>query len=277
MVVKLYGGLDMISINSKILQILNLIAIIATIGFNILVNVIPLNGVYTGDVANSYPNFFTPPGWVFSIWGVIYILLITFAVYQVRPNQVDEPYLQKIGLLYVFNAIANISWLIVFHYSYGNPGLFLWSVIPIALLLVILLLTYVQLEIGLKGVPLKKKLAVHLPVSVYAGWISLATIANIASALNVLIPGIPADVQHLWTAAVIIIALLITILMLYLRHDVAFALVVVWAGFGIAMKQMTIPIIFGTAITAVVLIVLLILLLPFIRKKGFVDYYLVRD
>ncbi|MBD3406088.1 MAG: hypothetical protein GF411_08190 [Candidatus Lokiarchaeota archaeon] len=265
------------SINPKILQIINFIAVVATIVFNLLVNIIPLNGVYTGDVANSYPNFFTPPGWVFSIWGVIYILLITFAVYQVRSNQTEEPYIQKIGLLYLFNAIANIGWLIIFHYSFGNPGLFLWSVVPIVLLLVILLLTYVQLSIGLEEVPLKQKLAVHLPISVYAGWISLATIANIASALNVLIPGIPADLQHLWTAAVIIIALLITFLMLYLRHDIAFSLVVIWAGFGIAMKQMAIPIIFGTAIAAISIVALLIIILPFIRKQSFVDYYLVRS
>ncbi len=88
-------------------------------------------------------------------------------------------------------AAANIIWLIVFHYSYSNPSLFLFSPFQIAALLAILLLTCIKLEVGVERVPVEEKLAVHIPVSVYLGWISLATIANIASVINVLEPTIP--------------------------------------------------------------------------------------
>jgi hypothetical protein len=110
-------------------------------------------------------------------------------------------------------------------------------------------------------------LAVHLPVSVYLGWISLATIANAASVLNVLIPGMPMAAQELWTAAVIIIALLITLLMIVLRKEVAFGLVVIWASVGIAIKQMAVQTIYLTAVSATVIVAVAIVLFPLIRRR----------
>jgi benzodiazapine receptor len=85
------------------------------------------------------------------------------------------------------------------------------------------------------------------------------------------------DVQYLWTALVLIVALLITTLMIVLRRDIAYGLVVIWASTGIASKWMSIPLIFNTAIIVAVVVALLILIVPFIRKKNWVDYYLVRN
>ncbi|MEM2941479.1 MAG: tryptophan-rich sensory protein [Thermoproteota archaeon] len=249
-----------------ILQVGNVFAVIATIVFNALVNILPLNGVNTGTVSDSYPSLFTPPGYVFSIWGVIYVLMVLFMVYQARVSQRRESYLHEIGFLYLLGAVANITWLIVFHYSYGNPTLFLLSPIPIIILLVILLLTYVRLGVGVKKVPLKHKLAVHVPVSVYLAWISLATIANIASALNIIFPDIPLSIQTVLTAMVILIALMITLLMLIRRRDIAYGLVVVWASIGIATKQAAFPMIYVTALLAVGIIAAVIILLLFRRS-----------
>jgi hypothetical protein len=254
-------------ITPVILQITNVFAVIATITFNALVNILPLNSVTTGTVSDSYPNLFTPPGYVFSIWGVIYVLIALFMVYQARVSQRREGYLREVGFLYLLGAVANIAWLTVFHYSYGNPMLFLLSPIPIISLLVILLLTYVRLGVGVKKVPLKQKLAVHAPVSVYLAWISLATIANIASVLNIIIPGIPLSIQAVLTAAVILIALMITLLMLIRRRDVVYGLVVVWASIGIAAKQAAFPIISVTSLLAVGIIAAVIILLLF-RKSA---------
>ncbi|MEM2930206.1 MAG: hypothetical protein QW797_05045 [Thermoproteota archaeon] len=253
-------------INPAILQMINVAAILATIVFNSIVNILPLNGVTTGAVSDYYPNFFTPPGYVFAIWGVIYALLTVFMVYQARVSQRKEKYLEEIGLLYLLGAAANILWLIVFHYSYGNPSLFAFSPIPIIALLVTLLLTYFRLGVGVRKTPMVQKLAVHFPVSVYLGWISLATIANIASVVNVLMPGIPLDIQALGTAAVILVALTITLLMLVRRRDFAYSLVVVWASIGIALKQASIPVIHWTALFAVGMIVVTIILM--LVKKG---------
>ena len=186
------------------MQWLNLIAIFAMIIVNIFANALPINGVFTYQVSDAYPNLFTPPGFVFSIWFVIYTLLIVFAFYQFRPSERDKDYLKQIGPLYVIGSLINIVWIFVFHYSYGVPELFIVTEFLLVGLLIVLLLKYVRLGIGIREVPRSEKLGVHLPVSVYLGWISLATIASTASVLNILIPGIPLDVQQFWTAAVII-------------------------------------------------------------------------
>lgn len=93
-------------------------------------------------MSDSYPNLFTPPGYVFVIWGVIYTLALLFMVYQARANQREEVYLREISFLYFIGALINISWLFLFHYSYGVPALFGVSVIDLVLLLVILLVIY---------------------------------------------------------------------------------------------------------------------------------------
>ncbi|MFW9907433.1 MAG: TspO/MBR family protein [Candidatus Thorarchaeota archaeon] len=263
--------------NSKLLQLMNVIAVLGTILLNAMANIIPFNNVNTGQVSDAYPNLFTPPGYVFAIWGAIYTLIFAFMVYQVRSSQREKSYLHAIGPLYLIGAIVNIAWLILFHFSYGNPTLFLVTPVMIGLFLVILLWTYIRVGIGTAEVPRGEKLAVHLPLSVYLGWISLATIANIASALNIIFPGIPLDTQALWTALIIVVALVLTMLMLVKRRDVAYGLVVIWASVGIATKQAAYSIIYMTALGAVIVIILAILLLPFIMKKNPKDFYLAKN
>ena len=116
-------------------QSANVIAVIAVLIMNMLSETLPLNGVTTAQVSNSYPSLFTPPGYAFSIWGVIYALAIVFMIYQARPNQRNEAYLTEIGFLYLIGAIANTSWLLIFHYSYGNPQLLAGSIVPMVVLL----------------------------------------------------------------------------------------------------------------------------------------------
>ncbi|NHJ12390.1 MAG: hypothetical protein EAX95_01885 [Candidatus Thorarchaeota archaeon] len=264
----------MSSNNSRsLIQWLNLVFIFAMILVNILANVLPINGRLTYEISDYYPNLFTPPGFVFSIWFVIYTLLIVFAFYQFRPSERGKEYLQQIGPLYVIGAVINILWIFTFHYSYGVPELFVVTEFLIVGLLIVLLLKYIRLQIGIQSVPRREKLGVHLPVSVYLGWISLATIASTASVLNLLIPGIPIATQEFWTAAVIIIALLITALMLILRHDFAFGLVVIWASYGITSANVAIPVIFYAALATVLAVALMILFLPFLRKTGYLEYY----
>ncbi len=264
--------------NSKLLQIVNVIAVIAAIVFNALVNIIPVNNITTGEVSDAFPNLFTPPGYVFAIWGIIYTLAIIFMIYQVRLNQREESYLQQIGILYLVGAIINIVWLVVFHYSYGNEVLFPITTLLILGFLVTLLLVYNRLGIGLSEVSVGQKLGVHLHFSVYLGWISLASIANIASAIVLFAPGIPLDIQALWTAIIIVVALVLTMLMLFLRRDFAYGLVVVWASIGIAAKQAVYPIIYFTALGTAIIVLVMILILPFLKgKKNPIDFYLHRE
>ncbi len=261
----------------SILQVVNILAIVITIVVNAIVEIIPVNGVTSKEVSDFYPSLFTPPGYVFSIWSVIYTLLIVFMIYQVLPSQREATYLKPTALFFVLGGLINTSWLILFHYSYGQPIIYVFTPILIGLFLILMLYTYVKLGIGSVNVPIKQKIAVHLPISVYIGWVSLAVIANIASVINVIIPGIPSTSQEIWTALVILVALVITMLMLVIRRDAAYGLVVVWATTGIATAQSAIPVIYFTALGSALIIIAAILFLPFVTRKGFGVFYLRRD
>jgi len=255
-------------------QTANVMAVVLALAMNFLVELIPLNGVNTAQVSDSYPNLFTPPGYVFAIWGIIYILAIVFAAYQARPSQRQAGYLNKIGYLYLLSSVINVTWLAIFHYSYGVTSLYLVSTVVLLLLLAVLLAIYVRLGIGKAEVPRREKLAVHLPFSIYLGWISVASIAGIASALNALLPGIPTDTQAMATAMMLVVALVLTLLMLIRSRDIVFALVVVWAVTGIATKQSPNQLIYMTALVVGVCAAAAILLTPIIKKKKWVPYYL---
>ena len=84
-------------LNNIKFQAANVVAVILVLVMNFVVDFIPLNGVNTAQVSGSYPNLFTPPGYVFAIWGIIYALAIVFAAYQVRPSQRQAGYIGKIG------------------------------------------------------------------------------------------------------------------------------------------------------------------------------------
>ena len=264
-------------VNPVVYQAANVVAVAGALVVNMLANVLPLNNVATVKVSNYYPNMFTPPGYVFSIWGVIYVLAIVFMVYQARQSQRSQAYLNQIGFLYLITAVANTSWLFIFHYSYGIPSLFVFTLVPMTLLLLTLLAIYQRLGIGKSEVPRNQKLAVHLPISVYLGWISLAIIANLASVLNVLLRGIPVPTQALWTGLVIIVALVIAALMILTRRDFAFGLVVIWASVGIAVNRASVPVIFAASAATAIIVAILILLAPFLKKRSIVDFYAARN
>ena len=260
-------------LNPLILHIAIVLSVIITIIVNALVNIIPLNGVTSGEVSDYYLSLFTPPRQTFGIWGIIYTLVSIFMIYQLLPSQRGAPYLKWTAFFYIVGGIVNTSWLFLFHFSYANLQLFLVTPVVIALFLIILLLTYVKLGIGVKEVSVREKLAVHVPISVYGGWISVAAIANIASALNAT-TAIAVPVQETWTALVIIVALVITLLMLVLRKDFAFGLVVIWATGWIAADKVAIPLIFYTALGTAIIVALAIILIPLVKRMNPIDYYL---
>jgi hypothetical protein len=255
-------------------QLVNVAAVILALVMNFLVNWLPLNGINTGQVADSYPNLFTPPGYIFVIWGLIYTLAMIFATYQARPSQRSEPYLGSISWLYLVSALINGSWLVVFHYSYKVPTLYLVSTLLLLLLLVDLLLIYRRLDVGGSEVPRGMKLCVHVPMSIYVGWISVASIAGLASAINTVSPGIPVGTQTIATAVMLVVALMLTSVMLWVKRDLTFALVVLWAVSGISSKHVGIPIIYLTALAVMGLAVAALLFIPIIRKLSWVNYYL---
>jgi hypothetical protein len=134
--------------------------------------------------------------------------------------------------LFVLSSFLNIVWLVLWQYEFLSL-----SVLLMFLLLSSLILIYLRLGIGKSKVSLREQLAVHLPFSVYLGWITIATIANISVTLvSVGWDGFGMD-PEIWAVLVLVVALAITISVLATRRDIAYGLVVVWALFGIAVKQ----------------------------------------
>jgi len=222
--------------SKKMLIVGNVIAVFSFIIVNVLANIIPIGGNYTGDIADNIPNLFVPTGLTFAIWGVIYILTACFAIYQLADLfgkiESKSDYIQKIGFWFILGSIGNIAWIFLWHYEQ-----ILWSMIPILVLFVSLLMIYLRLNIGKSKASKKERYYIHLPISVYLGWLTVATIANLTAVLVTLEVGGLFLGEVLWTVLVIVVAMIITLLILYNRSDVGYSLVIIWALLGIVIKQ----------------------------------------
>ena len=215
-----------------VLKLLNLSAFLATIAVNSLANALPINGRTTGQLSDLYPNLFVPAGLTFSIWGVIYLLLAAFTIYQlVIPNRQATAFLERIGYLFVLASAANIGWIFLWHYQRVSA-----SLAAMLILLASLLALYVRLGIGVTASSWKERILLQLPFSIYLGWITVATIANVTALLvNIGWNRFGAS-QELWTVVVLIVAALITVAVLLTRNDLFYALVILWAFFGILLS-----------------------------------------
>ena len=219
--------------NSVLLKWSNIIAFVATVIINGLAGSTTLiGGVNTAEISDANPTLITPAGYVFSIWGIIYILLAIFVIYQALPSQKEKEYTKKIGWLFVLSSTANIVWIFLWQYQILSA-----SVILIFLLLATLIAIYLRLNIGKSTASLREKLAVHAPFSVYLGWITIASIANVAVFLvSEKWDGFGISPET-WATLIIIVALAITLLVLATRRDIAYSLVIIWALTGIAVNQ----------------------------------------
>jgi len=214
-------------------QAINIVAFIVTITVNMLAgSTTLLNGVTSGEVSDLYPTLITPAGFTFSIWGIIYMLLLVFIVYQALPKNRDQPFLRQIGLLFALSGACNVSWLFLWHYEMVT-----YSLVLMFALLATLIGVYLRLDIGRAAVSLKEMVLVHLPFSVYLGWISIATIANVSVALTAVGWDGGGIEPVTWAVVIICVALLLSLAMLVTRKDIAYSFVVVWALLGILEKQ----------------------------------------
>ena len=241
-------------------QTLVIIAAFATIIFNVAANALPLNGLNTGELSDRFKIFFVPAGYVFSIWGLIYLGLIAYAIYQVLPAQREDPRLRSIGYLFILSCLANIAWLFLWHYE-----VFEFTLIAMGVLLLSLVAIYLRLDIGRGEVSNAEKWAVHIPFSIYLGWITVATIANTTQLLYYLGWngwGISAEI---WAVIMLAAGVVISAIMSLTRADIAYSLVLVWAYIGIAIQHNDTPIVANSALIGAGLIVV-ILILVLIRK-----------
>lgn len=231
-------------------QVVVVIALIGTLAVNFLSNALPINGQTSAEVANRLPIYFVPDNYVFSIWGIIYVFLAGFAIYQALPSQRENPRLRRIGYWFVLSSVANSVWLFLFHYEQ-----FLLTMVAMIIVLASLIVIYLRLDIGRAMVSRAETWLTQIPFSIYLGWITVATVANASYVLydaNWDGFGISGE---LWAAIMLVVATAITLTMIFTRRDIAYTAVIVWALVGIVSKQSDTALVAGTAILMTVIVV----------------------
>jgi len=214
--------------NAKLLATLNLFAIIIVLTVNTLAIVLPINGMSTGELSALYPSLFTPAGFTFSIWSVIYLLLIGFAI--VQWTILSTPYFTELSLWFLVSSLANISWILTWHYQ------FIYASVLIMLLLLFSLTKIFMLLQSVLITSLTEKIFIKLTFIFYLSWICVATIANISALLLSLSweGGILSPVS--WTIAMITIASALGIYISGRFREPSFLIVLIWALYGIYSK-----------------------------------------
>lgn len=208
---------------------LSLLFTLAVIAVNAAANILPINGVNTGEISARFPTGFTPAGWVFSIWGLIYAGLAAFAVYAARSRNTSRH--AGIEPAYWLSCIANGLWIFMWHY-----GRILESFVLMLVILGCLISIYVRLRSTLPPASLAERLCVDAPFSLYFGWITTATLANLAAwffALKTWPFGLPMDD---WALLTVVTATAVYTAMGVRTQDAIYTGVFLWASLGIVLQ-----------------------------------------
>ena len=231
----------------------NLVAFAIVILLNVLSNALPINAQTMPEISAKYPSLFTPAGFTFSIWGVIYLALLVFVIWQALPAQRNNQKVAGISKYFQVNCLMNAVWIVVWHYD-----LLALSLVVMLVILATLILIYRALIASIDTAPFTEHLALYLPFSLYTGWISLATIANASALQN----GNGWDDVWLtavqWTLVKLAIAGAVGATMILKHRDIPFALVVAWAAYGISVMQSATPEVSGAAATLSLLALVLV-------------------
>lgn len=244
-------------------QITTIFVTAITIFINGLANALPLNGQETGEISDRFDIYFVPAGYVFSIWGLIYLGLLAFAIYQALPSQKDNPILKKIYPAYWIGNIANSVWIFLWHYEF-----FPLTLVAMLTLLGCLVYIYVQLTKTDLALDRNQKLFVKLPISIYLGWISVATIANATQVLYYFDWSGWGISPAMWGAIMLVIATFLGLLMLWRENDIPYVLVFIWAFIGIANKQAETALVANTAWLASAVLMIAIVFVFIIKQRS---------
>ena len=219
----------------KTLQITNGFFLVFTIIFNYLSNTGIFNGKTIANVSNQYQNLFTPAGYAFSIWGVIYLLLIGFAFYTGKSlfkaeNNNADSFVVKIGWWFVISCIANCAWILTWLYGFTGASVIVLLISFIALLRILLVALNYQSGSA-------QKWFINIPFQIYTGWVSVALIAAAAAWLTKIEWNGLGITDENWTIILISVASLIHLYMTWKKNAPVFAFVASWALVAIAIAN----------------------------------------
>ena len=211
---------------------------VGVIAVNALANILPINGYNTGQISAFYPNAFVPAGFTFSIWGVIYLLLLSYTIgftfYTFKRQVYPKAYrfIECVNTYFLLTCIFNMAWIVAWHYLQIEL-----SVLIMLLFLSTLIQLFLKTRTLAQDLNLTQKFILQSPFIVYLGWISVATIANI-TALLVAYKWTALNIAPVyWSAVMILIAIVLAVLMVKKFQVVSFTLVVAWALWGIYNAQ----------------------------------------
>jgi hypothetical protein len=222
---------------SKLNALLNVAGLSLVLAVNALANILPINGYNTGQISALYPNYFVPAGFTFSIWGVIYLLLIGFVFCSLfaafgKFNDAAKACIKKAGPYFLITCVLNAGWILAWHYLYLGMSLAI-----IIAFLVTLLLLYIAIRPMKNQLPFFYRLWTYHAFVVYLAWICVATIANVTALLvGFGWQGEPLSPQ-VWSMIMILVALLLGIFMVGKQKQPAFGFVLAWAFWGIYSAQ----------------------------------------
>ncbi|GGM41231.1 hypothetical protein GCM10011351_29270 [Paraliobacillus quinghaiensis] len=207
---------------------INFLALVFVIIINYLSNALPFNGQTTSEISNRINVLFTPAGYVFSIWGVIYLLLAIWVFRQLPKARRNLPVYIKATPLFVLSCLLNSFWLFLWHYEY-----FVFSVVIMVALLINLITLYTRVK------AVATSFSDLLPFSVYLGWVSVATIANISYVLVEFGWNGFGLSDSFWTITMLFVATVLAAIFRLKERDVAYPLVFVWAFIGIGVRNLS--------------------------------------
>lgn len=245
-------------------QVATVLSFLAVMVSNVAANALPINGQLTAEISDRFSVYVIPAGYVFAIWGLIYVLLGTFTVWQALPRNREDETLRSLGYLPALSGVFNTAWIVLFQYE-------VWALtVPVMIaLLVTLIAVHLRLWAHRGELHGTRYWTVRAPWSVYLGWITVATIANVAQAGSALgFTGFGID-PALIGAAVLVVGLVIASTFVIRYRDVAYGLVIVWAYAGVAVKEQdTMVVALAAALGALVVAALTVMAFTRNRVSG---------
>lgn len=241
------------------LPLATLVAIITAFVVNVWSNIFPLGGLSIGAISNTLFRdvLIIPANYAFVIWGIIYLGLFAFGIYQILPQGRNNSYIRKAGLFVIIASIAQCIWVYLF-----LSRMFAWSVIAMLLILIPLIGANLQLRL-VNPATRNFNWYARIPISIYLGWISVATIVNVACALFAFGWNGGIISPTTWTIIMVLIATGLASIMTTKYQDVAYTFVTIWALIAIAIKHSSnLPLLTVTVSGAVALLILVILVFP---------------
>ncbi|MFO7562842.1 MAG: TspO/MBR family protein [Enhygromyxa sp.] len=213
-------------------QIGVIVAVIATIIVNVLANALPINGVTTGELAAQFDVLFVPAAYAFSIWGLIYLGLAVYAIYQAQPKLRNSPRMRSLDAPFLLSSVANMAWLLLWHYQF-----YVSTFVVMLVLLGSLIAIYRRLDPERETASDGRRWAVHHVFSLYLGWVTIASFANLGTVLDYVGWTGWGIGELTWFAIGVVAALGIAAMMAWRRADVVYLLVLVWGFIGIGVEQ----------------------------------------